>query len=375
MPPVHETQTRATPTQRVTPAAKPPSQQAPGHPGLSQKEQQLAAAMKKAAPGMPDWVVRAAVISHSEELRSRQQLQQDGVSGENAGRNDIYDAERHARWMYRLTAEVGAWAGTAIGGLKEGWGAVKGAGGAETAMDFHNNEVGRQAALKGEPIPDRHVTPQLVYIDETTGKLALNAERLRQRKALFRGKVSAAAALAAAAARKQLGGTTNLAPSEEGVALIKSYEKCKLTAYRDPGDPNGPWTIGWGSTGPDIKQGTVWTQQQADARMAADVADFATGVRTAIGDAPTTQAQFDAMVSLAYNIGVGAFKGSTVLKKHKEKDYGAAAAAFGLWIKNAGKTLKGLERRRAAEANLYKGSKNETPDPRGVPIPITPDML
>jgi lysozyme len=142
--------------------------------------------------------------------------------------------------------------------------------------------------------------------------------------------------------------------SQRGVDLIHSFEACKLTAYPDPGSRDGhPWTIGWGSTGPDIKKGTVWTQAQADARFAADLAEFAAKVEALIGDAPTDQSQFDALVSLAYNIGTEALRKSTVLRKHKAGDFPGAAAAFALWNKNDGKVMRGLVRRRAAEATLY----------------------
>jgi lysozyme len=152
--------------------------------------------------------------------------------------------------------------------------------------------------------------------------------------------------------------------SAKGIALMHSFENCELEAYPDPGSRDGnPWTVGWGSTGPDIKRGTRWTQEQADARFAVDLASFAAKVDALIGDAPTTQEQFDAMVSLAYNIGIGStnpakpggFTRSTTLRKHKAGDYHGAAAAFLMWDKNDGKVMRGLQRRRAAEADLYDG--------------------
>lgn len=142
--------------------------------------------------------------------------------------------------------------------------------------------------------------------------------------------------------------------SQKGIDLIHSFEQCKLEAYPDPGSRDGtPWTIGWGSTGPDIKRGTIWTQVQADERFAQDIASFAAKVDALIGDAPTTQNQFDAMCSLAYNIGTSGFAKSTVLRKHKAGDYPGAARAFLLWNKNDGKVMRGLTRRRLAESDLY----------------------
>jgi len=145
-----------------------------------------------------------------------------------------------------------------------------------------------------------------------------------------------------------------LTPSPAGVKLMHDFEGCRLQAYADPGSDDGhPWTIGWGSTGPGIAKGVVWTQQQADDRFAADLAKFAAKVRGVLGGAKTTGPQFDAMVSLAYNIGVGAFSKSTVLRKHRAGDYPGAQAAFAMWNKNDGAVMAGLTRRRAAEAARY----------------------
>lgn len=140
----------------------------------------------------------------------------------------------------------------------------------------------------------------------------------------------------------------------KGVALIQSFESCKLEAYPDPGSADGnPWTIGWGSTGPAITRGVRWTQAQCDNVFANEIAEFAAKVDKTLAGVPTNQNQFDAMCSLAYNIGSKAFSGSTVLRKHKEGDYLSAARAFLLWNKNDGKVMRGLTRRRLAESDLY----------------------
>lgn len=142
--------------------------------------------------------------------------------------------------------------------------------------------------------------------------------------------------------------------SPRGIALMHQFEGCELKAYPDPGSRDGnPWTIGRGATGLGIHRGVVWTQEQADERFAADLAKFAAKVADLIGDAPTDQSQFDALVSLAYNIGPDALRKSTVLRKHKAGDYAGAAAAFGMWVRNDGRVMRGLVRRRAAEAALY----------------------
>ena len=138
--------------------------------------------------------------------------------------------------------------------------------------------------------------------------------------------------------------------------LMHAFEGCVLRAYPDPGSKDGkPWTIGWGSTGPDIGSGTVWTQEHADVRFLDDLDAFGRKVAALLGDAPTTAHQMAALVSLAYNIGAGegGLKTSTVLRKHPEGDYAGAQAAFSMWVKNDGRVMQGLVRRRKAEAELY----------------------
>lgn len=142
-------------------------------------------------------------------------------------------------------------------------------------------------------------------------------------------------------------------PSQRVIDFIKGFEKCRLAAYL-PTKNDRP-TIGWGSTGPDIKMGMTWTRAQADARFAADMAKFAAGVTLALGKAQTTQAQYDALVSFAYNCGVDALKTSTLLRMHKDGNYVGAAAQFARWNRQDGVVLAGLTTRRAAEADMYKG--------------------
>jgi lysozyme len=152
--------------------------------------------------------------------------------------------------------------------------------------------------------------------------------------------------------------------SKAAVDLLHEFESCRLTAYPDPGSADGrPWTIGWGSTGAGIGPGVVWTQEQADARFLSDLAKFEDGVTRLIGSAPTSQGQFDALVCIAYNIGLDedadtiaeGLGDSTLLRKHKAGDFEGAAEAFRSWRFNDGRELRGLVRRRAAEAKLYRG--------------------
>ena len=148
-----------------------------------------------------------------------------------------------------------------------------------------------------------------------------------------------------------------------GLALIKQFEGCAkargdgtFAAYPDPGTDGDPWTIGWGATGPGIGPGTVWTQEQCDTRLSADLARFAAEVARAIGDAATTQEQFDALVSFHYN--TGAIARATLTRLHRAGDHAEAAAEFGKWVHAGGRKLTGLVRRRAAEAALYAGNRN-----------------
>ncbi|HEU0097786.1 MAG TPA: lysozyme [Allosphingosinicella sp.] len=151
-----------------------------------------------------------------------------------------------------------------------------------------------------------------------------------------------------------------MTPGPDCIKLVQEFEGCAkkrsdgtFEAYPDPGSGGDPWTIGWGSTGPDIKKGVVWTQKQCDDRFTAHLDEFGQKVAKILGNTPTTQNQFDAMVSFAYNVGPANLSASTLLKKHKAGDYKGAAAEFGRWNKAAGKVMAGLTRRRAAEAALY----------------------
>lgn len=133
------------------------------------------------------------------------------------------------------------------------------------------------------------------------------------------------------------------------VPLIHQWEGCRLTAYQDA---VGVWTIGYGATGPDIVQGVTWTQEQADADLAQRLDRLNATITQAIRVRLSPQ-QRAALVSLAYNIGTGAFLQSTLLKYLNDSDYCRACGQFGVWILAAGRVLVGLIRRRAAEAELF----------------------
>lgn len=144
--------------------------------------------------------------------------------------------------------------------------------------------------------------------------------------------------------------------SLEGIALIKKFEGLRLKAYPDPGTGGEPWTIGYGTTSAagvgKITKGMTITEVQAESMLVRSLEAYEAGVLKALARTPT-QHQLDAMVSLAYNIGVGAFAKSSVVKFYNAGDIAKAADAFLMWSKAAGKTLPGLVVRRQAERDLF----------------------
>jgi len=143
------------------------------------------------------------------------------------------------------------------------------------------------------------------------------------------------------------------------VALIKEFEGCHLEAYPDPGSGGDPWTIGWGATGPGIRKGVTWTQEQADTRLAADVDRFLEGVMKAVNAeaAHPEPQEIGAMTSLAYNIGLSAFQASTLLRMYNAGNKAGAAAQFLRWNRAGGRVMRGLTRRREAEKALFERAK------------------
>lgn len=137
--------------------------------------------------------------------------------------------------------------------------------------------------------------------------------------------------------------------SPAGIALISAAERCLLRAYPDEG---GIWTIGFGTThypdGQPVKMGDTCTVEQAQEWLSHDVTKTEVGVSEAVR-VPLSQNQFDALVSLAYNIGLGAFRGSTLLKLLNAGCAELAAKQFTLWNKVDGKPSSGLLRRRVME--------------------------
>ena len=135
----------------------------------------------------------------------------------------------------------------------------------------------------------------------------------------------------------------------DGYALLKRFEGCRLKAYLCPANV---WTIGYGNTfyedGTKVKQGDVITQQRADELAKFIVEQFADNIRPLIKQ-PLNENQFSACVSLTYNIGVGGFKKSSVLRKLNVKPtYPTISDSFRMLNIGGGVVLKGLVNRREA---------------------------
>lgn len=149
----------------------------------------------------------------------------------------------------------------------------------------------------------------------------------------------------------------NLKPQEEprmkigtnGLALIKHFEELRLKSYICPA---GKWTIGWGHTGDDVTKGRTITEAEAELLLQSDLSWAEDDINSLV-KVPLSQNQFDALVCLDFNIGTGNFESSTLLKKLNQRDYFEARMQFSRWVYANKVKLKGLERRRLAEANLF----------------------
>lgn len=149
---------------------------------------------------------------------------------------------------------------------------------------------------------------------------------------------------------------------KDGTALICAFEGCEkrrpdgtIEAYPDPGTGGEPWTIGWGATHMDgrrVRKGDVISQARADGLLEEHLASYAAEVAKTLGATPTSQAQFDALVSFHYN--TGAIGRATLTKKHCAGDFAGAEREFARWNRAGGRVMRGLVRRREAEAALYR---------------------
>lgn len=140
--------------------------------------------------------------------------------------------------------------------------------------------------------------------------------------------------------------------SQEGIALIKKFEGCELTAYQCSA---GVWTIGYGHT-KGIEEGMEITQQEAEDMLVEELHEYENYINDNV-TAPLSQNQFDAMVSWVYNLGPANLKASTLLKVLNAGDYDGVPAQIKRWNKAGGVTLDGLIRRREAESLLFQNKE------------------
>ena len=155
------------------------------------------------------------------------------------------------------------------------------------------------------------------------------------------------------AVKNMLGIPESMSVSNKGVDLICEFEGKRLVAYDDG---VGIWTIGFGTikypNGVRVKKGDTCTLEQAKEYMRHDLIEFEHTVNSSV-KVPLNQNQFDALVSLAYNIGSNAFKSSTLVKKLNTGDYQGAADQFNVWVNAGGKRMQGLVNRRDREKLLF----------------------
>ena len=141
-----------------------------------------------------------------------------------------------------------------------------------------------------------------------------------------------------------------ISAATEAAKLIKKYEGCKLQAYQCPA---GIWTIGYGHT-KGVKEGDVWTQEQADTALMQEIEEYGNGVLQVCPTLADYPNRLAACISLAYNIGPGNFAGSSVAKYIRRGEYRAAADAFGMWVYAGKQKLQGLVNRRQAERTVFR---------------------
>lgn len=145
--------------------------------------------------------------------------------------------------------------------------------------------------------------------------------------------------------------------TKEGFELLKQYENCSLIAYQCPAKV---WTIGWGSTfyanGEAVKEGDKVDMATANRLLEITVADFEKQVKLLLNGLYLPEICIDALVCLSYNIGITAFAKSSLLKRIKEdkNNLTLIEQEFKRWVFCKGVKLKGLEKRRQAEYELYE---------------------
>lgn len=149
----------------------------------------------------------------------------------------------------------------------------------------------------------------------------------------------------------------DLRASQRLIDYLKGFEVLKLKAYLPT--PNDKWTIGWGHTR-DVFEGMTTTEAQAEIFLAQDIG-VAEGAVHSLVTVGLSQQQYDALVSLVFNIGTGNFLTSTLLKILNEGNYEGVPAQMSRWIKQKGKTVNGLINRRKADIAIWNSGEYVVP--------------
>ena len=141
--------------------------------------------------------------------------------------------------------------------------------------------------------------------------------------------------------------------SKKGIDLLKHFESYEMRAYKCPA---GVWTIGWGFTrinGVKVKEGDTMTLEVANLELEKQLRTYENVVREVIKLDYINQNQYDALVSLCYNIGGSSFRRSDIVNLVNNRNFIEACRIFNLWSSAAKKRSKGLLRRRMSERNLF----------------------
>jgi lysozyme len=139
---------------------------------------------------------------------------------------------------------------------------------------------------------------------------------------------------------------------DKAAELIREFEGLRLEAYPDPASGGEPWTIGYGHT-KGVRKGQKIDLQDAEAMLIDDMSDADDCIGDWV-DIELTDNERAALISFIFNLGCGAFRGSTLLKMlNADGDRNAIAAQFLRWNKAGGKVMNGLTRRREAERKLF----------------------
>lgn len=139
----------------------------------------------------------------------------------------------------------------------------------------------------------------------------------------------------------------------EGLALIKAHEGLRTKAYKCPA---GVWTIGYGHTSaagaPEVRAGMEITKEEAERILLHDLHQYEQAVTAAV-KVDISPSQYSALVSFCYNVGIAAFRSSSVLTAVNQKRFDLVPSRLALWNKGNGKVLPGLVKRRSAEGDLF----------------------